>query len=176
MCREDWEVLYGKYFPMVRAYFISRRPSPAEADDLAQEVFQALGQGPVPEDPGTYIHAVARNVLSRHLRRTMTEHAALDEYCRRVIVDNGRSASYVYDTEPSAEASTAAAERILKMAAARLPAKCAQLIGPWLIEGLSVKQIAQQMNCSENAVRKRIRRIRAGLRRFRPKGTKETSV
>jgi RNA polymerase sigma factor (sigma-70 family) len=163
---QDWEALYRKYFPKLGGYFASRGLDPVEAEDLAHDVFQVLGQAKVPEDPKMYIYAIARNILAKHRRRRIAENAALDEYCRRVTTDNGRSASHILDTDLSEKARTAETERILKTAAARLPAKDAELVTLRFLEGLSVKQVAQRMNCSENAVRKHIRKLRPILRRF----------
>ena len=95
----------------------------------------------------------------------IVEHAALDEYCRRVTTDNGYSASMLSTPNHQREASTAEAERILKTVTARLPPKDAELVTLRFLEGLSVRQVAQRMSCSEDAVRKRIRKLRAILRR-----------
>ena len=131
-------------------------------------MFQEIGRGKVPENPNAYIYAIARNVLARQRRREIAERAALDEYRRHVTADTGRSASHIFDAEPLKEALTSEAERVLKTAAANLPAKHADLIALRVIEGLSTKQIAQRTNCSENAVRKRIRKVRTILRRLHP--------
>jgi RNA polymerase sigma-70 factor (ECF subfamily) len=152
MSAQDWETLYRQYSPKLGGYFASQGLDPVEAEDLAHDVFQVLGQAKVPEDPNTYIYAIARNLLSKHRRRVTT--------------DNGRSISPAHDTGPSEEASTGEAERILKTVAARLPARYAELLTLRFIEGLSTRQVAQRMSCSENAVGKRLRKIRAILRRF----------
>jgi RNA polymerase sigma-70 factor, ECF subfamily len=163
---QDWETLYRRYFPKLGSYFASQRLSPAEAEDLAHDVFQELGQAKVPEDPRTYIYAIARNILSKHRRHKIAEHAALDEYCRRVTADDGRSVSHTLDARTSQETPTGEAEQIMRTVAARLPPKDAELVTLRFLEGLSAKQVAKRMNCSENAVRKHIRKLRTILRRF----------
>ncbi len=162
---QDWETLYRKYFPKLGIYFASKGLPSTEAEDLAHDVFQELGQARVPEDANTYIYAIARNILSQHRRRRIGEQAALEEYRRRVTADNGCSASHSLDTGPSEEVSTAGAERILKSIATRLPPQDAELMTLRFLEGLSTKQIARRTNCSENAVRKRMRKLKALLRR-----------
>ena len=163
---QDWEILYRQYFPKLGHYFASQGLSPADTEDLGQEMFQELGQGKVSENPNAYIYSIAKNILAKHRRREIAEHAALEEYCRRVTTDNRRSASRALDTGPSEETPTAEAERILRTVAARLPPKDAELVTLRFLEGLSTKQIAQRRSCSENAVRKHIRKLRAILRRF----------
>ena len=160
----DWETLYRKYFPKLGGYFASKGLNSTEAEDLAHDVFQELGRGKVPEDPNTYIYAIARNILARHRRRKIAEHAALDEYSRRVTSANRCSGSHTLVTGLSEEAAIGAAERILKMVATRVPAQDAELVTLRFLEGLSVKQVAQRVNCSENAVRKRLRKLRDILR------------
>ena len=166
MSAQDWETLYRKHFPKLGGYFASRGLGPADAEDLAQEVFQELGRNRVPEHPNAYIYAIAKNILAKHHRREIAEHVALDEYCRHVISDSGCSASPALDTEPPEGTSTAEAERILKTITARCPPKDAELVALRFIEGLSVRQVAQRIGCSENAISKRIEKLRAILRQF----------
>ena len=161
---QDWESLYHKYFPKLRHYFVSQGLRFVDAEDLAHDVFQELGHGKVPEDPNTYIYAIARNVLFKHRRRKIAEHGVLDEYCRRVTTERGCSASHALDTEPSEGTSTAEAERILETITARLPPKDAELMTLRFVEGLSIKEVAQRTNRSEDAVRRRIDRLRAAVR------------
>jgi RNA polymerase sigma factor (sigma-70 family) len=163
---QDWETLYRKYFPKLGRYFASKGLSAAEAEDLAHDVFQELGRGKVPEDSNRYICAIARNILARHRRHKIAEHGALDEYCRRVTADNRRSSSHALDTGPSREAPTAEAERILRTVVAKLSPKDAELVTLRFIEQLSIKQVAQRTNCSENAVSKRLQKLRPILRRL----------
>jgi len=161
---QDWETLYRRYLPKLGGYFSSQGLNPTEAEDLAHDVFRELGQAPVPQNRNAYIYAIARNILARHRRREIAEHAALDEYCRRVTTDRGCSASHALDTEPSEGTSTAEAERILKTITARLPPKDAELMTLRFVEGLSIKEVAQRTNRSEDAVRRRIDRLRAAVR------------
>jgi RNA polymerase sigma factor (sigma-70 family) len=160
---QDWERLYRRYFPKLGGYFASQGLDPGEAEDLAHDVFQELGRAKVPEDPNTYIYAIARNMLAKHRQRKITEHTVLGEYCRRVIADNGPS--HVLDAV-SKEAPITGAEHILRTVIARLPPRDGELVTLRFIQGLSVKRVARRMRCSEDAIRKRIERLRAVLRRL----------
>ena len=163
---QDWESLYHKYFPKLRHYFVSQGLRFVDAEDLAHDVFQELGHGKVPEDPNTYIYAIARNVLFKHRRRKIAEHGVLDEYCRRVTTENEHRTYHAPDAGPSEEDPTAEVERIIRTVSARLPAKYAELMALRFSKGLSAKELAPLMNCSEDAVQKRIQRLRAVLRQL----------
>ena len=166
MSAQDWETLYWKYFPKLGGYFASQGLNPTEAEDLAHDVFRELGQAPVPQNRNAYIYAIARNVLAQHRRHKKREQVALEEYRQRVTTDSGSSASHALDTEPPEGTSTAEAERIFKIITARCPPKDAELVALRFIEGLSIRQVAQRMGCSENAISKRIEKLRAFLREF----------
>lgn len=162
----DWETLYRTHLPRLVGYFRIQGIDPTDTYDLTHEVFREIGQRTLPKDPNTYIYAVARNILSTYRKRQGTERAALGEYAHMVTTENEHRALEASDIGPSQEDAAAEAERILKNAAARLPAKYAELMTLRFIEGLSVKQTAQRMNCSQDVVRKRVQRLRAMLRRF----------
>ncbi len=163
---QDWETLYRKYFPKLGSYFAAQGLHPTDAEDLVHDVFQELGHAKVPEDPNTYIYAIARNILARRRRYRIVERAALDEYCRRVITDRGHSTSRILDRGPVEEDPTTEAERVLRTAIAKLPPKDGELVTLRFIQGFSVRRVAQRMSCSEDVVRKRIERLRPVLRRL----------
>jgi RNA polymerase sigma factor (sigma-70 family) len=154
---QDWETLYRKYFPRPEGYFASKGVHPTEAEDLAHDVFQELGQAKVPEDPKAYIYAIARNIFARRRRREIAEHAALGEYCRRVTSE---------DAGPATEALSVEVGQILQTVLAKLPPKDAELFTLWFMQELSAKEVAQRLDCSEEAVRKRIERLRPVARRL----------
>jgi RNA polymerase sigma-70 factor, ECF subfamily len=161
---QDWETLYRRYFPKLGGYFASRGLSPTEAEDLAHDVFQELGQAQVPQNRNAYIYAVARNVLAQHRRRKIREQVGLEEYRRRVTTAAGRLASRPSGAGQSEEALNTEAEQILKTITARLPPKDAELVTLRFLDGLSIRQVAQRTNRSEDGVRRRIDRLRAALR------------
>ncbi len=163
---QDWETLYRKYFPKLGSYFAAQGLHPTDAEDLVHDVFQELGHAKVPEDPNTYIYAIARNILARRRRYRIVERAALDEYCRRVTSNDGQFAPDPLVAGPATEALSVEAEQILRAVLAKLPPKDAELLTLRFMKGLSTKEVAKRVNCSEEAVRKRIERIRAVLRRL----------
>ncbi len=166
MSAEEWEMLYRGYFPELGGYFASRGLSPREAEELAQDVVEELGQAKVPQNARAYIYSLATNILARHRCHQIAERAALEEYCRRMTPDNRRSASRRLETGLSEETPNLETERILRAVLARLPPRDAQLLTLRFLRGLSVRQVARRMNCTENAVSKHLARLRTASRRF----------
>ncbi|MCL5283076.1 MAG: sigma-70 family RNA polymerase sigma factor [Planctomycetes bacterium] len=163
---QEWEALYREYFPKLGGYFAYNGLNPAQAEDLTHDVFQELGRANVPENPNAYIYGIARNILSQQRRREIAERAALGEYSRRLTSDDRCIGADTLDTRLSEGAEIGAAERILNMVAPRLPARDRELTTLRFLEGLPVKQVARRLNCSENAVRKCLRKVKAVMRRL----------
>jgi RNA polymerase sigma factor (sigma-70 family) len=166
MSAEEWETLYREYSPELGGHFSSRGLSPTEAEELAQDVLEELGQGGVPQNAKAYIYTIAKNILARHRRQRTAERTALEEYCRRVTADNRRSASPPLETGLSEETPNFETQQILRAVLARLPPRDVQLLTLRFLEGLSVRQVARRIKCTENAVSKRVGRLRSILRRF----------
>jgi RNA polymerase sigma factor (sigma-70 family) len=165
MPREDWERLFQRHFHAVKRYFAFHRVGPADADDLAQEVFKELARCKVPSEPNTYILAIARNVLSRYRRRIAREHAALDGYSQHCKTDREAVGSHVSGESPLEERSIDELTQLLKIATHRLPARYSELVDLRFREGLSVSQVARRMKCSKDVVWKRLQRLRTILQR-----------
>jgi RNA polymerase sigma-70 factor (ECF subfamily) len=163
---QDWEMLYRGYFPELGGYFASRGLSPTEAEELAQDVLEELGQAKVPQNAKAYIYTIAKNTLARHRRQRIAERTALEEYCRRMRAANGRSGSPPLETRPSEEAPNVETERMVRAVLAMLPPRDVQLLTLRFLEGLSVRQVARRMKCTENALSKRVASLRTALRRF----------
>ena len=88
-----WSVRYG---PALRAYF-GKKVGPAEAEDLAQEVFLAMqARGPLEETEhvNRYLFRVAANVLAKRYRRggwDWSGHAELDDVQLEDVISPERS-------------------------------------------------------------------------------------
>ena len=75
--RDLWATLYADFYPQIRGYFAARRLQRADAEDLAMQLFEQLGQSKTPRDAEPYIHVVARNLLARYHRNKARRSAAL---------------------------------------------------------------------------------------------------
>jgi len=165
MSKEDWEALFRRCFPAVERCFASRRVGSADADDLTQEVFKELARCRVPSEPKTYVLAIARNVLARYRRRMTREQAALGAYSQHCKADREAVESNALGEGRPEESLADELDRFLKTTAHKLSAGSSELVELRFREGLSVRQIARRMKCSEDAVWKRLQRLRAILRR-----------
>jgi len=65
----DFERLFRAYYPVVNGY-VRRRAETGVVDDLVNEVFMVAWRrfDRVPQDPRSWLLAVARNVLGTHIR------------------------------------------------------------------------------------------------------------
>jgi RNA polymerase sigma factor (sigma-70 family) len=157
-------MLYRKHSAKLRGYFVSRGIIFADAQDLVHEVFQELGRGRIPDDPHTYVYGIARNVLSKYYRRLSGERAGFVEYCRHAATGNEHSPEGTSSMGALEGHTVEEVERILRDAATRLAPAYRELAILRFSRGLSTKELASLSHCSEDAMRKRIQRLRAMLR------------
>jgi RNA polymerase sigma-70 factor, ECF subfamily len=160
----DWETLYRRYFPKLGSYFASRGLNPTEAEDLAHDVFRELGQAKVPENAKAYIYAIARNLFAQRRRRELAEQDTLAEYLRHAASVHVEAQWRDATTDPPTEDSREQVERLLGMLADRLSPEDMELVTLRFLEELTTEEVAQRLRCSEEALRKRLERIRAALR------------
>ena len=129
---------------------ICRLASPAEADDLAQDVFiaayKALSNFRGDSAFSTWMYRIAVHVCSHHLRKRRLDTAELDEQQQ----DSERS----HDPERSA-ISTELQERV-REAIAQLPYKLRLVIVLRDLQGLNYEEIAQVVGCPIGTVRSRL--------------------
>jgi RNA polymerase sigma factor (sigma-70 family) len=163
---EEWEMLYRGYFPELEGYFASWGLSPTEAEELAQDVLEELGQAEVPRNARAYIYSLAKNILARHRRHQIAERTALREYCRRLVAENRQSGSPPFETGLSEGTPNLETEETVRAVLAGLPPRDVRLLTLRFLKGLSVRQVARRMNCTENAVSKDVAKLRTTLRRF----------
>lgn len=158
----------------IRAWFLRRRISHDEVDDLMQDAYCRLATLDSVEhiDCGhAYFFSICRNLLARRLKRqAIAPFEAI-----------GEIESYRDSGTPSPEeqvASKMAFERLRRMLET-LPERCRRIVELRKIEGWSQKEIAAHMGISEKAVEKQvwvgIRFIRAGWDRFEDETLPEAS-
>ena len=162
----DWEVLYRRYFSRIARYCARSGGDSADAEDLAQQVFVELTRAKVPEEPLPYLQAIARNVLAQYRRRRAGEKAALAGYRRHTELATEGAKSSDATRDLAQGDSRESVKGILMAVVRKLPPRDAQLVTLRFIEGLSVREVAQRMNCSPNAVSKRLQKLRPILRRL----------
>lgn len=143
---------------------VCRLASPAEADDLAQEVFIAAYRT-LPGFRGdarfsTWLYRIAVHVCSHHLRRRKVELSDLDEQ----FADEER------EHDPERTAMTSELQRQVRDAISALPYKLRLVVILRDLHGLSYEEIAQVVGCPIGTVRSRLHyatdRLESALRPY----------
>ncbi|WP_217705480.1 sigma-70 family RNA polymerase sigma factor [Peristeroidobacter soli] len=138
--------------PALRAWLSRRRVINLEIDDIVQETYAVLASLPSVEhihNPRTYAFSVAQSLILRHVRRArIVSIDSMAEIDRLSIL--GESAS--------AERQVADREELgrITQAIAGLPQKCREAFLLRKLDGLSQRQVAEQMGVSENTIEKHI--------------------
>lgn len=141
----------------LQRFLIARGASPAEAEDILQEVSLRLSTdkvGPVAE-PRAYLYKMASNQFLLH-RRTEQRRIRREEDW---VDSNGGEAREV-DPDPSAEDRLIHREQlaILRAALAGLPERTRSIFMRFRVEAEPQKQIAQSLGISVSAVEKHLTR------------------
>jgi RNA polymerase sigma-70 factor (ECF subfamily) len=138
--------------------FIARRvASPADVDDVIQEVFVRLARG-LPslrdgERLSSWLFAVARNAIVDHHRSR----------ARNPVAEPAEApAEEVEDAEPLREELTGCVARFVTM----LPDEFREAIVLVELEGVSQKDAAAMLGLSHSGMKSRVQRGRAALRRM----------
>jgi RNA polymerase sigma factor (sigma-70 family) len=166
MSQAVWAKLYRKFYPRIRARLSARVANEHDAQDLAQQVFMELARTKVPEDPGRYVYAIAWNLVAQYRRRRAAEQNALAEYQRREESAGAEARWYDATADPPQEDSRQKIERLRRFVADRLSPQDAELVTLRFFEARPIKEVAQRMHCTENAVNKRLQKLRPILRRL----------
>lgn len=138
-------------------FFTSRTRDPAEAEEIVQELYLRLGRvpgGPI-ADPLAYLYRIGLNLVVDHRRaqqrRTQREGDWGDATTSRIGDD-------LVDEAPSAFTELAAREREQQIAAvvAAMPPGAAEAFMLHKVQGLSHREVAEQLGISRKAVEKRM--------------------
>lgn len=138
--------------------FVARRvASPADVDDVLQEVFVRLARGPSLRDGDkltSWLHAVARNAVVDHHRARARERLAGEARAEEVVEQDPDGADD--------EALLACVARFVTM----LPDELREAITLVELRGMSQKDAAAMLGLSHSGTKSRVQRGRAALRRM----------
>ena len=140
--------------PMLLGFLQRNRCSAAEVADLSQEIFARIYESAKRERPvlvKPFLFQIARNLMIDHLRRQSV--VSLETMAEFDWVN-------VPDDTPSSERQAAGRQelRLLQAALDELPPRCRQIVIMQRIEGLSQKDIAQQLGVSVETVQTHLAR------------------
>jgi RNA polymerase sigma factor (sigma-70 family) len=140
------------------AYVARRSPSPEEAADALAETYlvawQKLNAIPPGDQARLWLYGVARKVLLRTAGGRRTRHELVDRLAREL-----RAA------RPPHTPFESAGQESLRAALASLPERDREILTMTAWEGLMPVEIAAVLGTSANAVRVRLHRARARVRR-----------
>src|SRR5262245_52750347 len=153
--RAEAEALLDRHLLMVRGYLRHLLSSPADAEDVAQEVcVTVLGDPRIllrGADPGAYLRGICRHLASRH-HRAARRPAALEDLFDSV---------WGGPSDENAERVHQALGSCLE----RAPERVRQLLDWRYRDGLDSRQIAERATTSREAIRMALMRARQALAR-----------
>lgn len=143
--------------PALRAWLSSRRSAFIDVDDVIQEAYAILAARQSVNDichPRAYLFQVARSVVIRHARRARVVPIQLTDDLEQLDVADWASS-------PERTAIAGDDLRSLAEAIAAMPGQTRAAFILQRVQGLSYREIAEQMRLSERTIEKHIAR---GLR------------
>jgi RNA polymerase sigma-70 factor (ECF subfamily) len=152
--RGAWDDLASRLRP-----FVARRiPSPADADDVLQEVLLRMHRGldglADGERFGAWVYQIARNAIADHLRRPV----------RQVLTADGEVPELCADTPEDELALETEVAEYLTTLLPLLPAAHREAMVLVEIEGVSQIDAAHRLGISVSGMKSRVQRGRAKLR------------
>lgn len=163
--RDHFELLYGSYFPRVYRFALKRLGDPAEAEDVAQEVFFTVFnvldtyQGTAPLL--VWIFGITRNTVNRRFRRVRPRIESLDAPEAREVPGLSVSADRAVD-----------ARRLLRLCEAAIENDLTPLQRRIFhlkhLRRQSIRNIAQALGKSEDAVKANLYRMRRAIAQSAP--------
>jgi RNA polymerase sigma-70 factor (ECF subfamily) len=142
--------------------FIARRISPAEIDDVMQDVFVRMQRGlPTLRDEErftSWLFQIARSSIAEHMRTR----------ARHPLPDSDRMEEPVAEVENDGDDRTAARSlsSCLSMFVARLASPYREAVTLVELEGLTAREAAEMVGISASGMKSRVQRGRAQLRRM----------
>jgi RNA polymerase sigma-70 factor (ECF subfamily) len=158
--REHFDLLYEAYFPRVYRFALKRLGDPAEAEDVAQEVFftvfRALGsyQGTAPLL--IWIFGVTRNTVNRRFRRVRPRIESLDAANATEVPGRAAPTDRAVDARRMLELCEAVIEKDLTPLQRRI-------FHLKHLRRQSIRNIAEALGKSEDAIKANLYRMRRAI-------------
>lgn len=161
--RAAFDRLVRRHLDSVHRYLVRLTPSPADADELAQETFLRMWQRAASYRPGqvrltTWLHRIAHNLAVDRFRRQRGESVSLDAPEALSVTDG--------TALPDEQIGLARTGRVLERAIAALPANQRAALILCQVQGFSNRETARILGVSVRGVESLIARARRTLRRI----------
>ncbi len=163
--REHFDLLYGAYFPRVYRFALKRLSDPAEAEDVAQEVFFTVFNA-LESYQGTaplliWIFGITRNTVNRRFRRVRPRLESLDADDARELAGSECPTDRVVE-----------ARRMLKLCESVIENDLTPLQRRIFhlkhLRRQSIRNIAQALGKSEDAIKANLYRMRRAISQSTP--------
>jgi RNA polymerase sigma-70 factor (family 1) len=155
----SFEKIFALYHKRIYNFCISIHQSPDNAEETVQKVFVALWEQREQVDEnkplGEYLYSIARYMIYNDFRRKVYKKAAFDHFTLNSPDTNNSTGDEVLFNELLA---------FLESQIERLPERQREIIKLSRYKGLTYRQIAEQLNITENTVDTQIRRALDFLR------------
>lgn len=143
--------IFDRYTPQLHPFILGIVKKEAIAREIVQEVFLRLWLRretlTAVEKPSSWLYRIASNLSMTWYRRQQME--------RKILETIGQSET-ASEHLPEEEFTSRELQKLIQDAINRLPPKRRQIFILSRVEGLSRKEIAQQLNMSENTVRNQL--------------------
>ena len=155
MTAEEQNSLYTQYYERVLCYIRARVNSPADAEDLCQDVFEKAFLAADRYDagraaPGTWLYAITRNAVIDHYRRARTMEELPED-----LRDDARPEDGLLQEEQLEE---------LAAALEKLPAELTDIVVLRYYDRLPLTDVAARLGLSYGAVKLRHQKALSLLR------------
>lgn len=163
--REHFELLYEAYFPRVYRFALKRLGDPAEAEDVAQEVFFTVYRA-LESYQGTaplliWIFGITRNTVNRRFRRVRPRIESLDATDARGLAGGGAPTDRLVDARRMLELCEAVIENDLTPLQRRI-------FHLKHLRRQSIRNIAEALGKSEDAIKANLYRMRRSIAQNAP--------
>ena len=158
MAQYDIATLYRRHAERLTRYVRQRVGSAEEAEDIVQNVFLELCKPGVlnraDKDIDAYVFGAARHLTSQHLKKARAQETALTKFL---------SASEPLSPCTESDRGESEVGRIQTLLM-QLPPKAHNALRSRVLDGLSSRNAAKKVGCSEHALQTRLYRAIRGLR------------
>lgn len=163
--REHFELLYESYFPRVYRFALKRLGDPAEAEDVAQEVFFTVYRA-LESYQGTaplliWIFGITRNTVNRRFRRARPRLESLDAPEAREIAGRSTPTDRAVDARRMLEL----CENVIQQDLTPLQRRIFHLKH---LRRQSIRNIADALGKSEDAIKANLYRMRRAIAQNAP--------
>lgn len=166
--RDDYARLVERYAGRTQALAYSYLKDVQAAEDVAQEAFikayTALRTLAAPKAFGAWLAQITRNLCRATLRRKPPTTTSLTD---------ANAVACPASSETSTRAAGRQVREVLTEALDRLPPRLREVITLFYLKEQSIREIADFLGVSENAVKQRLHRARASLREHLEKALQE---